>query len=76
MGTTTDVRRRRVVTANPNGNGALTLRGSRGRTYQVVSADDAVLGPLERLSRGDAVTVVLEPVRCRGDGWRIVGIEG
>ena len=51
------------------------LYGTDGRTYQVIDAADGVRERLADLRCGDAVGVVLEPVRCRGDGWRIVRMD-
>jgi len=76
MGATDGVRRRCRVAAEPNGDGAVTLYGADGRTYQVIDASDAVRGRLRELRVGDAVTAVLEPVRCRGDGWRLLRLDG
>jgi uncharacterized lipoprotein YajG len=52
----------------------VTLYGADGRTYQVIDAVDAARDRLATLTAGDAVTVVLEPVRCRGDGWRVTAL--
>jgi len=76
MGVSDGVRRRCSVATEPNGDGATTLCGFDGRTYQVIDASEAVRDRLAELRRGDAVEVVLEPVRCRGDGWRLVRLEG
>ena len=54
----------------------MTLYGSHGRSYQVVDAGEDARERLGELGRGDTVTVVLERVRCRGDGWRIVRFDG
>jgi hypothetical protein len=75
MGASDRVRRRCRVAAKPNDDGAVTLYGAGGRTYQAIDASEAVRGRVGRLGCGDAVTVVLEPVRCRGDGWRLVRFE-
>lgn len=76
MGPSDGVRRRCMVTAAPNDRGAVTLYGADGRTYQVIDAADEVRDRVRRLRCGDRVTVVLEPVRCRGDGWRLVRVDG
>lgn len=52
------------------------LYGVDGRTYQAIDASEGVRERLRNLRRGDTVTVLLEPVRCRGDGWRIVRLDG
>ncbi|WP_128903914.1 hypothetical protein [Halorubrum amylolyticum] len=75
MGATDGVRQRCRVAAEPNRNGAVTLYGSDGRTYQVIDADEGARERVGDLSYGDTVRVVLKPVRCRGDGWRIARVE-
>lgn len=75
MGAADGVQRRCRVTAESHRGGAVTLCGPDGRTYQVIDAAEAVRERAEELSRGDTARVVLEPVRCRGDGWRITRLE-
>ncbi|TKX55615.1 hypothetical protein EXE42_03895 [Halorubrum sp. SP3] len=70
------VRRRCTVAAEPNRDGGVTLYGVDGRAYQAIDASEGVCERLRELGRGDTVTAVLEPVRCRGDGWRIVRLDG
>jgi hypothetical protein len=76
MGATERVRRRCRVAAEQNGDGAVTLYGTDGRTYQVIDATERVGDRAGALRLGDTVAVVLEPVRCRGDGWRLVRLDG
>ncbi|MFC7325448.1 hypothetical protein ACFQMF_12745 [Halorubrum rutilum] len=76
MRATDAVRRRCTLAAEPNRDGAVTLYGVDGRTYQAIDASEGVRERLRGLGRGDTVTAVLEPVRCRGDGWRIVRLDG
>lgn len=75
MGATENVRRRCRVVAEPNRDRAVTLCDVTGQTYQVIDAAEAVRDRLKQLGPGDSVRVVLEPVRCRGDGWRITRLE-
>ncbi|MDZ5812489.1 hypothetical protein U4E84_14155 [Halorubrum sp. AD140] len=75
MGATDGVRRRCRVATEPHRDRALTLYGTDGRTYQVIDAADGVRERLGDLRCGDTVGVALEPVRCRGDGWRIVRMD-
>lgn len=75
MGATDSVRQRCRVAAEPNRDRAVTLCGSDGRTYQVIDASEAVRERLTQLGPGDTVRVVLEPVRCRGEGWRITRLD-
>ena len=75
MGASGNVRLRCRVAAEPNRDRAMTLYGSDGRTYQVIDAAEAVRERIRRLGPGDTIRVVLEPVRCRGDGWRITQID-
>ena len=75
MGATDSVRQRCRVAAEPNRDRAVTLYGSDGQTYQVIDATEAVRERLRQLGPGDTVRVVLEPVRCRGDGWRIIRLN-
>jgi len=75
MGATESVRQRCRVAAEPSRDSAVTLYGSDGRTYQVIDAAEAVRERVSRLSPGDSIRVVLEPVRCRGDGWRITWLD-
>ena len=75
MGATGCVRQRCRLASEPHRDRAVTLYGSDGRTYQVIDSTNAVRQQLEELSRGDTVRVVLEPVRCRGDGWRITQLD-
>lgn len=75
MGATGSVRQRCRVAAEPNRDRAVTLYGSDGRTYQVIDSATAVREQLKQLGPGDTVGVVLEPVRCRGDGWRITRLD-
>lgn len=75
MGATDSVQRRCRVAADPPRNRAVTLYGPDGQTYQVIDVSEVVRERLEELSRGDTVRVVLEPVRCRGDGWRIARLD-
>ncbi|WP_434521052.1 hypothetical protein [Halorubrum sp. AS12] len=58
----------------PRRDRGVTLYGSGGRIYQVIDAAEGVRGRLDGLRSGDVVEAVLEPVRCRGDGWRIARI--
>ncbi|MFC7185641.1 hypothetical protein [Halorubrum yunnanense] len=76
MGATDEIRRRCTLAAEPNRDGAVLLYGADGRTYQVVDASETARERLGELGRGDTVTAVLEPVRCRGDGWQIVRLDG
>lgn len=75
MGATDGVRQRFRVAAEPHCDRAVTLYGSDGEKYQVIDARDEVREQLRKLSRGDSIRVVLESVRCRGDGWRIVRLD-
>ena len=76
MGASDAVRRRCTVAAQPNREGAVTLYGVDGQTYQAVDASEGARERLRELGRGDTVTAVLERVRCRGDGWRVVRLDG
>ena len=75
MGATDGVRQRCRVATEPHRDRGVTLYGSDGRTYQVIDADEGVRERVGDLSYGDSVSVVLKPVRCRGDGWRIAQVD-
>lgn len=76
MEATDSLRRRCRIVAESGRDGAVTLYGVDGRTYQAIDATEAARERLDELGPGDTVMAVLEPVRCRGDGWRIVRIDG
>ncbi|ELZ47288.1 hypothetical protein C464_08810 [Halorubrum coriense DSM 10284] len=74
MGANSDVRLRCRVAAEPHGGRAVTLRGPDGRTYHAIDAAEAARERVAELRAGDTVEVALEPVRCRGDGWRVTRV--
>jgi hypothetical protein len=59
-----------------NDHGAMTVEESAtNASYQVVEyASPALRERLERLSRGDEVTLELERIETRGNCWRAVAI--
>lgn len=75
MGATDGVRQRCRVAVEPHRDRAVILYGSDGQKFQVIDASEGVREQLRKLSRGDSIRVVLEPVRCRGDGWRIAQLD-
>ena len=75
METTGSVRRRCTVSGEPRRGRSVLLYGVDGRTYHAIDATEAVRERLAGLRRGDAVCAVLEPIRCRGDGWRLVRLD-
>ncbi|RLM52001.1 MULTISPECIES: hypothetical protein [unclassified Halorubrum] len=75
MGATAEVRRRCRLATEPHRDRGVTLHGVDGRTYHAIDATEDARDRLADLRLGDAVEVVLEPVRCRGDGWRITRLR-
>ncbi len=75
MGATDGVRQRWRVAVELHRDRAVTLYDSDGRKYKFIDTSEGVRERLGKLNRGDTVRVVLEPVRCRGDGWRIARLD-
>ena len=75
MGVSDGVRQRCRVAVEPHRDRAVTLHSFDGRKYQVIDVREGVRERLQKLNRGDIIMVLLEPVRCRGDGWRITRLD-
>ncbi|WP_253737727.1 hypothetical protein [Halohasta salina] len=64
------------MTVEQNRYGAMTLRSTADRTYQVVGSEEpAIEETLARLSAGSEVTVTLTRAHGRGDGWYVAAVD-
>ena len=65
-----------TVTVEQNRYGAMTLRSTSERTYQVVGSMTPAVGErLAELTAGSEVTVRLARAHGRGNGWHVTAID-